>query len=230
MDLRTNGLSFNSWKRQLLERRTRGLPSTVWALELYKRFRLPAFCGIISHLSIDAGQICCGIFRGDGSIKFATAPFSQGCQATQYDGRAEASPHSAMQLRFNDDPYNELELQFSLNETVSYSIRITVKIIAYYEKAVKYGLFSESTAGKETLTQLRSRRSLNPETRAPFWNRWSTKQSIICPFQKQRLILTVRCSGKGILPFWRAAFHGVGSSAASSANGTISIPQLLHRA
>ncbi|MGI6401059.1 MAG: hypothetical protein ACOX0A_02950 [Thermoguttaceae bacterium] len=124
--------------------------------ELCKRFRLPAFSGIISDLSIDAGQICCGVFRGDGSIKIRNGaiPVKVVKRLNAMD-MLETSPRSAMQLRFINDatPFNELELQFSLNENgIVFDSHYRNKIIAYYEKGpVKYGLFlTESTAGKET--------------------------------------------------------------------------------
>ena len=141
-----------------------------------ERFYLPAFTGEISDLTVLKGQICDGVFRGEGSIRIleGSIPFKV-IEKFHAKNLLNVSPQQTMKLRFINDatPFNELELLFSFDEDgVTLDSNYRNKIIAFYEKdTIKYGFFlTEEAAGKrapysEPLTAL-----FDSEDERSYWN------------------------------------------------------------
>lgn len=148
----TEGRSENFWEAQLDDFHL----CNCELEELSRKFDLPSFTGIITDLSITNGQICGGVFCGEGSIKVSAGTIPvRVVQRLAAMRMLEASPRQALQLRFINDatPFNELELQFSLDKDgILVNSNYRNKIIAYYEKGtVKFGLFlPEEIAGQRT--------------------------------------------------------------------------------
>ena len=143
---------------------------------LCERFSLPTFTGEVSDLTISGGQICNGVFRGEGSIRVyeGSIPFKV-IERLHSIKMLNVSPQQAMQLRFINDatPFNELELQFSFDENgVLFDSNYRNKIVAYYEKdAVKYGFFlPKETAGKRAPYAAPLTALFDSQDERSFWN------------------------------------------------------------
>ena len=144
--------------------------------DICSRFSLPTFTGEVANLTIVSGQICDGIFSGEGTVRVleGTIPFEV-IERLHSTKMLKVLPPQTMQLRFinNATPFDEFELQFSFDDNgVMFDSNYSNKIIAYYkEGSVKYGLFlPEETAGKRIPYATPLTALFDSQNESSFWN------------------------------------------------------------
>ena len=162
----------DGWTTQLEDFRLCGCELS----EICSRFSLPTFTGEVADLTISSGQICDGIFSGEGSIRVleGTIPYEV-IERLHSIQMLKVSPPQTMQLRFINDatPFDEFELKFSFNENgVVFDSKYQYKIIAFYkEGTIKYGLFlPEETAGKRIPYATPLTALFDSQNESSFWN------------------------------------------------------------